>query len=106
MDRPVYKSENDFIWVLSKLNHREVFISLCKEPKTVSELANELNLNYDECSYPIKNLKKRGIIECINPEVRTNKIYSLSEKGEIIAEDLKKHKEYCLANNLREDLYS
>ena len=41
---------------------------------------DNLNLNYDECSYPIKNLKKRGIIECINPEVRTNKIYALSEK--------------------------
>lgn len=106
MEHPEYKTGNEMVFIFSRRGLRPVFLSICKEPKTISELAKDLNWDNKECNYPIKRLKDRGYIECINPEVRKGKIYALSKKGEILAEDMRKHKEWCLANNLRQDLYS
>ena len=106
MDDHGYKIVDGFGYALRQRN-RLVVISICKGPKTVSEIAKDVvDLSSSQCQGIVQGLKKRGIIECINPEVKIGKIYALSEKGEKIVENMKKHKEYCLAHNLREDLYS
>lgn len=69
--------------------HIKIVESLIKEPKTVNELANELNMDSDSCRYYLNRLKSKGIVECINPEVRQGKIFAASEDGEEMIEILK-----------------
>lgn len=75
--------------------NRLIFVILEKGPKTVREIATKLGKTSQYCNYTVKRLEKIGIVECINPEVRTGKIYSISDAGQKLIEFLMEHPEWA-----------
>ena len=54
-------------------------------PKEIAERA-DIKINY--VSKVLSELKSKGLIECVNPEVRKGRLYRLTNIGEEIMDDL------------------
>ena len=46
-----------------------------------SEIANRTGILNNHISFVLKQLKNKGLIECINPEVRKGRLYRLTDTG-------------------------
>ncbi len=52
--------------------------------KTPSQLAEELGSHLSHVSRALKELNEKGLIICLTPNVRKNKLYSITEKGKSV----------------------
>ena len=74
-------------------NRKEVFINLDK-PMMPSELVMKIyksksNTYFNLVSRALSELKEKKLVEVINPEDRTGRIYRRTKKGEMVAKELK-----------------
>ena len=53
-----------------------------------TEIANETGIIRNHISGVLKKLSEHDLVECINPEVKKGRLYRLTEKGEIVSENL------------------
>jgi DNA-binding MarR family transcriptional regulator len=63
-------------------------LSLQEKPKFPSQIAKEIEHDLNSISNILTQLRKKGIIKLVNPEVRKGRIYRLTEVGEEIAQNL------------------
>lgn len=79
-------------YVLRSNYRREVFFELSDNPaSTQSYLLKKTSPKYrSHLSRSIKELLEYGLIECINPEDKTYKMYNLSKKGLEVKEEISK----------------
>ncbi|MEM3110509.1 MAG: hypothetical protein QXH32_07015 [Candidatus Caldarchaeum sp.] len=68
-------------------------IALANGPKTPKQISEDTKLYLSHVSCIINDLLKRGVIECLTPNLRKGKIFSLSSDGKEIAKRLKKIEE-------------
>jgi len=73
-------------------NRKEVFINL-DEPMMPSELVMKIyksksNTHFNLVSRALSELKERRLVEVINPEDRTGRIYRWTKEGEKVAKEL------------------
>lgn len=68
----------------------KVVKSLKKSYNVPTGIAKDVDLNTNHVSKVLSELKAHGIVVCVNPEARKGRLYRLTEKGELIAEHLKK----------------
>jgi len=74
-------------------NRKEVFIALDK-PLMPSELVVKLykknsNTYFNVVSRALSELKKKKLVEVVNPEDRTGRIYKRTKEGEKVVKELK-----------------
>lgn len=62
----------------------KVFEALDGYPKMPNEIAKKADIVPNHVSVTLKQLKKHGLVECMNPEVRKGRLYRLTEKGESV----------------------
>lgn len=62
--------------------------SLGKSLKTPTELAHDSDIRVNHMSNVLTQLRHKGLVECINPEMRKGKLYRLTSKGLEILEVL------------------
>lgn len=55
------------------------------EVKIPSQIAKDSDIYVNHISNTLAQLRKRDIIECVNPEVRKGRLYRLTDKGNDIA---------------------
>lgn len=60
-----------------------------EKPLTPTQIQREMKLNLSHISRLLKGLKEKDIVECLNPEQRKGKLYSLTKKGSWICDHLK-----------------
>lgn len=60
---------------------REIALSLDGGPLTPTQIADDKGLNISHVSQKLGELSERGVIECINPERRKGRLYTLTEEG-------------------------
>ncbi len=67
-----------------------IVLSLYKGPRTPKQIADETKLYLSHVSQAIKKLIERKIVNCLTPNLRRGKIFTLSDEGKEIAENLEK----------------
>ena len=67
-------------------NRPKILISLLEGPKTPTQISDDVKIHRNNVSNYLNGLQKRGIIECINPEVKKGKLYRITPKGNEIIE--------------------
>ena len=67
---------------------KKVMKSLDGEVKIPSNIAKDSGIRTNHISKVLSELKSHELVECINPEVRKGRLYRLTDKGEIVAENI------------------
>ena len=75
-------------YVICSSYRTKVLLSLQEKPKFPSQIAKDMNHDLNSISNILTQLRKKGIIKLVNPEVRKGRIYRLTEVGEEIAQNL------------------
>lgn len=66
----------------------KVLKSLGDDVKMPKEIAQESGILPNHISNVLTQLKKRDLVECLNPDIRKGRLYRLSEEGLDILEKL------------------
>ena len=56
--------------------------------KMPSVIAKDTDIYQNHISGTLKQLRDKGLVECINPEVKKGRLYRLTRKGEDMVEKL------------------
>ncbi|MDI6917743.1 MAG: hypothetical protein QMC80_08120 [Thermoplasmatales archaeon] len=76
-----------FAWA-SKYRQK-VLLSLEERPKTPMQISIEISVNLTHVSRALRELAKKGIVECITPKMVKGRIYKLTTKGKEVVKLLK-----------------
>ena len=80
------KEEIDYI---NKSKYRlKVMKTLDGNVKIPSKIANDTEIFQNHISTTLRQLKEHELIECINPEVRKDRLYRLTEHDEEVVKKL------------------
>lgn len=55
-----------------------------------SKISVDLNLHLGHTSNLLKGLRDKGLIRCLNPELKKGRIYNITDKGVEMLEEVKK----------------
>lgn len=66
----------------------KVVNSLKGDVKIPSVIAKDSGIRTNHISKVLGELKEHDLVECINPEARKGRLYRLTEKGEIVSENI------------------
>jgi len=88
------KQKERELWILYSFvvvsTPKTIIVKLLRgKPLTPTQIQRETKLNLSHISRLLKGLKEKDIVECLNPEQRKGKLYSLTEKGSWIYDHLK-----------------
>ena len=76
-------------YVISSSYRVEVMKTLIDKPKIPSKIAADTGIKLNHISNVLNQLKEKGLIRLINPEVKKGRIYELTDVGLEIAKELK-----------------
>ncbi len=76
--------------VIASEYRKKIVMALVKGPKTPKQISEDTKLYLSHVSYIINDLVKKGVVECLTPNLRRGKVFSLSSDGKEIADLLKK----------------
>jgi len=62
------------------------------QPKTPSSLSKELKIHLAEASRALLELSKKGLVECLTPNLLSGRVYGLTKKGKEVLDYIKKIK--------------
>ena len=65
--------------------------SLDGEVLIPTQIAKDSGIRTNHISKVLAELKAHELVECINPEVRKGRLYRLTDKGNVIINNLEKH---------------
>ena len=74
-------------------NRTQIVLILGESFKMPSEIAREMDLKISQISAILSDLKKEGIVKCINEEERVGRLYRLTEKGKSAYDMIKKNED-------------
>lgn len=77
-------------FVLRAKIRKEIMLRLTK-PKNQNLLAKEIGTHLPTISRAIKALELRKLVKCLNPEEVHFKLYTLTDIGKFVQEELKKY---------------
>lgn len=66
----------------------KVVNSLKGDVKIPSVIAKDSGIRTNHISKVLGELKEHDLVECINPEARKGRLYRLTEKGEVVSENI------------------
>ena len=69
----------------------KVMKSLDGEVLIPTQIAKDSGIRTNHISKVLAELKAHELVECINPEVRKGRLYRLTDKGNVIINNLEKH---------------
>jgi len=75
-------------FVLASGYRRKVLLALIEEPKTPKQIARHTGLRINHVSLTLKELRERGLVECMTPELVKGRVYVLTEYGKKLASQL------------------
>lgn len=82
------KVKTDFEFVKNSKYRTAVVKALEGTVRIPTELSADTGIITNHISNTLRQLRERGIVECLNPEDKKGRLYRLTEKGRQIAEKL------------------
>jgi len=73
----------DYAW-LNRGKRRKSILELLnnsERPLSAKDVKSKLKIAISQASYSLKELRNRGLIECINPDDKIGKLYLINKKG-------------------------
>lgn len=77
-------------FVIASKSRSSVVQLLAKGPSTPKAISEETGLYLSHVSNALKELTKEEIVTCLTPDLRKGRLYSLTDIGKTIAEQIKK----------------
>lgn len=68
-------------YILSSEIRLKILELLNGNKHTPSQMKNELNISMSHISNELRSLRRKGLVECINPNNKKGRIYQLTEYG-------------------------
>ena len=62
--------------------------ALCLGPRTPMSIANDYNVHLSNVSRSLRELSEKGLVECLSPEAKKNRIYGLTELGKEVLKEM------------------
>jgi predicted transcriptional regulator len=78
------------IFVLRGKVRKAIILNLIK-PKNANQLAKDINTHLPTISRALKDLIKKDLVKCLNPNYVGFKLYELTDFGKFILEEVKKY---------------
>ena len=78
----------EYGYVTSSSYRTKVLKSLDGDTKMPSQIARDSDIKQNHISNVLNQLKKRELVECINPEVRKGRLYRLTDKGDELVKNM------------------
>ena len=82
--------DKDYAWVIRGTQRKKV-ISAINSPKIPTQIKDTAKLSLNNVSDILREFRKKKIVQCINPEDKTGRIYKLTSKGMKIKEMVEKY---------------
>jgi len=82
-----------YAW-LKRGNRRKELVKILsntKQPMTAKEIKTELNISLSQVSFLLKELSKKSLIVCLNPEDKIGRLYIITEEGKNIWQQQKEN---------------
>ncbi len=64
------------------------FLSSSKAPLTPLEISKATDIARSNISTQLIELRKRGLVECLNPKARKGRLYNITAKGKKVVSEL------------------
>jgi len=88
ISREITRYAEDLGYLISSSISRKVLHALQIGYQTPTGLSKFLKISLSNISTKLSELKRRGLVDCINPERRKGRIYVITEKGKFLIEKL------------------
>lgn len=69
---------------------KKIVLSLAKGPMTPKQISTDTKLYLSHVSRILNELSKKKVVECLTPDLKRGKMFSLTNYGKEIADQLKK----------------
>ncbi len=77
----------EYSFVVSGKFRKKVFLEL-KRKTTPSQIAKDAKVSTTQVSRTLKQLEKKGLVECLTPRSKMGKIYALTDKGKELLKEI------------------
>lgn len=75
-------------YVSASKYRKNVMATLRGEPETVTEISKKTGIHTSHVSKTLKELREKNLVECINPDRRKGRLYTLTDPGEKVIEKI------------------
>jgi len=69
-----------YAWV-KRSKQRQRIVKLLEEPQTPTDISEELDVHIAQVSHSLSEMQEHGLVEVLNPEAKTGRLYRLTETG-------------------------
>jgi DNA-binding MarR family transcriptional regulator len=78
-----------YSWIIRGNQRRKVIKALGK-PRIPTEIKSEAKMSITNVSKVLRDFEGKGLVKCLTPRNKTGKLYSLTEKGKVMKEEMLK----------------
>lgn len=80
----------EYAWVKASDYRERVLLSLAGKPRPPKEIAEETEYYLSHVSNTLSELEDHGLAECLTPDRQKGRLWSTTDKGDEIIEDLQR----------------
>ena len=80
---------SDYAWILRGSQRRKI-INVLDRAKTPTQIKEEIKVKVSNISDILRDMCKRRMAHCLNPEEKLGRLYELTKKGHAIRKELSK----------------
>lgn len=80
----------EYAWVKASDYRERVLLALADKPRPPKEIAEQTGYYLSHVSNTLSELEDHGLAECITPDRRKGRLWSTTDTGEDIIEDLQR----------------
>lgn len=80
----------EYAWVKASEYREGILIAISDKPKPPKELAEQTGYYLSHVSNTLSDLEEHGLAECITPDRRKGRLWSTTDKGDELVEDLQR----------------
>ncbi|WP_435363536.1 transcriptional regulator [Haloarchaeobius sp. DYHT-AS-18] len=81
---------DEYAWVKASDYRQNVLLALAHKPRTPKDIAEETGYYLSHVSNTLSDLVEHSLAECLTPDRRKGRLYSLTEAGEEIVHELER----------------
>ena len=74
-------------WV-KRSEQRQNILRFLDKPRTPTEISGEVDAHIAQVSHSLSEMCEKDLVEVLNPDAKTGRLYQLTDKGEEILENI------------------
>lgn len=77
---------DEYAWVKASEYRERVLLSLADKPRPPKDIAEETGYYLSHVSNTLSDLEDRGLVECLTPDRRKGRLWSVTDHGKDVIE--------------------